>query len=45
MHYKRQLRSLESVGILWLNACFVAGEEELLQPLVRKALDHELIVT
>ena len=31
--------------MLWPNACFVAGEEQLFQPLVRKAPDHESIVT
>ena len=35
----------DSSGMVWLNACFVAGEEELFQPLVRKAPDHESIVT
>jgi len=31
--------------MLRLNSCFVAGKEELLQSLVRKALDHGSIVT
>ena len=35
----------DSIGMLRLNACFVAGEEKLFQPLVRKAPDHESIVT
>jgi hypothetical protein len=35
----------DSIGVLRLNAGFGAREEKLLQPLVRKALDHEPIVT